>query len=89
METGFQTAGGTYDAYLKAARRAEAAAMAAFAIPDHYISETEAPKRATPRGTWNQVPSILAGMENVGRSRFYVPGDFDPDDTECKLGKLT
>jgi alkanesulfonate monooxygenase SsuD/methylene tetrahydromethanopterin reductase-like flavin-dependent oxidoreductase (luciferase family) len=55
--------------------------------PDEY--EAEAARRNAPRGTWDQVRSILAGMEEVGLSRFYFQGEFDPDDIECKLSKLT
>ena len=51
--------------------------------------EAEAAKRNTPRGTWQQVREILAGMAEAGMSRFYFQGGFDPEDIELKLGKLT
>ena len=51
--------------------------------------EEGAAKRATPRGTWDQVRSILADMEETGLSRFYLQGRFDPADLELKLSKLT
>ncbi|MCP3994582.1 MAG: hypothetical protein GY722_05885, partial [bacterium] len=50
--------------------------------------EEEAAKRNAPRGTWDQVREILAGMEQAGMSRFYFQGVFDPDDIELKLSKL-
>ncbi|MDJ0497554.1 MAG: LLM class flavin-dependent oxidoreductase [Acidimicrobiia bacterium] len=55
--------------------------------PERY--EQEAAKRNAPRGTWEQVRTILAGMEEVGLSRFYFQGEFDPADIELKLSKLT
>ena len=50
--------------------------------------EEEAAKRNAPRGTWDQVRSILNGMEEVGMSRFYFQGEFNPDDLELKLSRL-
>ena len=55
--------------------------------PEKY--EEEAAKRNAPRGTWDQVRSILTGMEGVGLSRFYFQGEFNPEDLEHKLSKLT
>jgi alkanesulfonate monooxygenase SsuD/methylene tetrahydromethanopterin reductase-like flavin-dependent oxidoreductase (luciferase family) len=51
--------------------------------------EEEAAKRNTPRGTWQQVRDILAGMEEAGMSRFYFQGRFDPEAIELRLEKLT
>ncbi|MCP4964307.1 MAG: LLM class flavin-dependent oxidoreductase [bacterium] len=51
--------------------------------------EEEAAKRNAPRGTWEQVRSILAGMEESGMTRFYFQGEFEPADLELKLSKLS
>ena len=63
--------------------------IAAKAGTDPEKLEEEAAKRNAPRGTWEQVRSILAGMEAGGMSRFYFQGPFEPDDIERKLSKLT
>ncbi|MDJ0664793.1 MAG: LLM class flavin-dependent oxidoreductase [Acidimicrobiia bacterium] len=55
--------------------------------PERY--EEEAAKRNAPRGTWDQIRTILAGMQAVGLSRFYFQGEFDPGDVELKLSQLT
>ncbi len=47
--------------------------------PPQIRLEEEAAKRNAPRGTWQQVRDILAGMEELGMSRFYFQGTFDPD----------
>ena len=51
--------------------------------------EEEAAKRRAPRGTWDQVRSILGEMAEAGLERFYFQGVFDPDDLELKLSKLS
>jgi alkanesulfonate monooxygenase SsuD/methylene tetrahydromethanopterin reductase-like flavin-dependent oxidoreductase (luciferase family) len=51
--------------------------------------EEEAAKRNAPRGTWQQVRGILAELEELGMSRFYIQGAFDPDALELRLEKLT
>ena len=51
--------------------------------------EEEAEKRNAPRGTWDQVRSILSGMEEAGMSRFYFQKRFDADDIELALSKLS
>lgn len=51
--------------------------------------EEEAAKRNAPRGTWEQVRSILAGMGESGMTRFYFQGEFDAEDLELKLSKLS
>ncbi len=50
--------------------------------------EKEAARRNTPRGSWEQVRTILGGMEEAGLSRFYFQGKFEPADIEEKLSKL-
>ncbi|MDJ0925908.1 MAG: LLM class flavin-dependent oxidoreductase [Acidimicrobiia bacterium] len=50
--------------------------------------ERQAAMRNTPRGTWNQVRSIIAGMHERGMRRFYLQGKFDPSAIEGKLAKL-
>ncbi len=72
----------------KQAYQDEMAEMAAKADMDPEELEEEAAKRNAPRGTWDQVREILAGMEQAGMSRFYFQGVFDPDDIELKLSKL-
>jgi len=51
--------------------------------------EAEAARRNTPRGTWQQVREILAGMADAGMSRFYLQGRFDPAAIELRLEKLS
>jgi alkanesulfonate monooxygenase SsuD/methylene tetrahydromethanopterin reductase-like flavin-dependent oxidoreductase (luciferase family) len=51
--------------------------------------EAAAAARNTPRGTWDEVRSILDGMADAGLTRFYFQGEFDPADIELKLSKLT
>lgn len=55
--------------------------------PEHL--HAEAAKRNAPHGTWDQVREILDGMETAGMRRYYFQGEFDADDIECKLSKLT
>lgn len=50
--------------------------------------EAEAAKRNAPRGTWDQVRKIIAGMQDCGMTRFYIQGRFDPDELEVKFSKL-
>jgi alkanesulfonate monooxygenase SsuD/methylene tetrahydromethanopterin reductase-like flavin-dependent oxidoreductase (luciferase family) len=51
--------------------------------------EQDAEKRNAPRGTWEQVRSIMGEMAAAGMTRFYFQGDFDQTDLELKLSKLT
>lgn len=67
-------------------RRVEEIAAGAEVDPEKI--EEEAAKRNAPRGTWDQVRSILAVMEERGMTRFYVQGKFDPDELEVKFGNL-
>ena len=69
--------------------RDKIAAIAADSGTDPDKIEEEAAKRNAPRGTWDQVRSILGGMKDCGLSRFYFQGGFKPDDIEEKLSKLT
>lgn len=51
--------------------------------------EREAARRNAPRGTWDEVRAVLRGMEASGMSRFYFQSQFDPDEIELSLSKLT
>lgn len=64
------------------------AEIAAGAEVDPEKIEEEAAKRNAPRGTWDQVRSILAEMEERGMTRFYIQGKFDPDELERKFSNL-
>lgn len=64
------------------------AEIAAGAELDPEKIEEEAAKRNAPRGTWDQVRSILGGMQERGMTRFYIQGRFDPNDLELKFSKL-
>ncbi len=63
-------------------------AIAAESGADPEELESEAAKRNAPRGTWEQVRTIIGGMESAGMRRFYFQGVFDPEDIELKLSKL-
>lgn len=69
--------------------RDKLSAIAAQAGTEPEEMEREEEKRNSPRGTWDQVRSILAGMQGSGLTRFYFQGEFDRDDIELKLSKLT
>lgn len=69
--------------------RDKLAALAEEVGADAEELEAAAAKRNTPRGTWDDVRSILGGMADAGLTRFYFQGEFDPEDIEMKLSKLT
>ena len=82
--SGQVVAADTYDEYLDLL-----SAVAKEHDTDVEKIEKEAEKRNAPRGTWDQVRSILAGMEEAGMSRFYFQKRFDADDIELALSKLS
>ncbi|MDX2467752.1 MAG: hypothetical protein QNL12_10590, partial [Acidimicrobiia bacterium] len=81
--SGQVVAADTHDEYLDML-----AAVAKVHDTDVEKIEEETEKRNAPRGTWDQVRSILAGMEDAGMSRFYFQKRFDVDDIELALSKL-
>jgi alkanesulfonate monooxygenase SsuD/methylene tetrahydromethanopterin reductase-like flavin-dependent oxidoreductase (luciferase family) len=81
--SGAITAADTEDEY-----RDKLAEIAVEAGMDPEELEREAAKRNSPRGTWDQVRTILGGMQEQGLSRFYFQERFDPASLELKLSKL-
>lgn len=64
-------------------------AVAAAYGSDPEEMERDDKERNAPHGTWDQVRTILAGMEENGVSRFYLQGRFDPAEIELTLSQLT